>query len=253
MASDVFAARVSEFADTWRNESLSQARIEAAKRIYDHLQELKAAPWPIDGADQRDLSMAADLGMMSLDNRLRDSIICYFLEPDMFRDDSGRLAQLVTSDDSPEVIPLFEKLNETCWNDISYDPKNALSVYKQDIPVFMESMGYLLPPDFAAGPFEVAAFVSWAQGDDLSVTNGYAAAAINADRLCGIGTRMSSICLYDKHPAWMEAAKEDREAHLTPTLADTPDQHEHYSESDGPGIISDSTAVPSDDNGRRLR
>lgn len=250
MASDVFAARVSEFADTWRSGSLSQARIEAAERIYGRLQELKTAPWPIDGTDHKDLAMAADLGMMSLDNRLRDSIICYFLEPDMFQDDSGRLARLVTSDDSPEVIPLFEKLNERCWNDASYDPKGALGAYRQDIPVFMESMGYLLPPDFAAGPFEVAAFVSWAQGDDLSVTNGYAANAINADRLCGIGTRMSSICLYDKHPAWVEAAKEDREARLAPGLADSP---ERYAESDGPGAVNGSQAASVDDNGPRLR
>ena len=250
MASEVFAARVSEFADTWRNGSLSQARIEAAERIYGRLQELKTAPWPIDGADQKDLSMAADLGMMSLDNRLRDSIICYFLEPDMFRDDSGRLAQLVTSDDSPEVIPLFEKLNETCWNDASYDPKGALSVYMQDIPVFMESMGYLLPPDFAAGPFEVAAFVSWAQGDDLSVTNGYAASAINADRLCGIGTRMSSICLYDKHPAWVEAARQDRGVQLTPSLTNSPGR---CSVNAGTGTFGGSPTAPNDDNGLRVR
>lgn len=128
-----------------------------------------------------------------------------------------------------------------------------MSVYKQDIPVFMESMGYQLPPDFVAGPFEVTAFVSWAQGDDLSATNGYVANAINADLLCGIGIHMSGICLYNNHPTWVEAAEEDRDAHLMPTLADTPERHEHYSESDGTGIISDSTAVHSDNNGRCRR
>lgn len=247
MASDVFALRVSEFADTWRNEGLSQARIEAAERIYERLQGLKEAPWPIDGDGQNDLLFAADLGMMSLDNRLRDSVICYFLEPDMFQDDSGRLAQLVTSDDSPEVIPLFEKLNETCWNDASYDPKGALDIYKQDIPVFMESMGYLLPPDFAAGPFEVAAFVSWAQGDDLAVTNGYAANAINADRLCGIGTRMSSICLYDKHPAWVEASKGAQGVRMERSLVDDPEYRYEDDE-----VATESRQMANGDNGMRL-
>lgn len=250
MASDVFAARVSEFADTWRNGSLSQARKEAAERIYGRLQTLKTEPWPIDGTDQKDLAMAADLGMMSLDNRLRDSIICYFLEPEEFQDDSGRLTKLVTNDDTPEVIPLFEKLNEKCWNDTDFDPKRSLAAYQQDIPVFLESMGYLLPPDFAAGPFEVAAFVSWAQGDDLSVTNGYATNALNADRLCGIGTRMSSICLYDQHPAWVHASDRGRSENMAAEFANTTDSFSV----DGDALerLHDSGAASNDDNGLRF-
>lgn len=221
MREEYFVSRIRQYSDIWHDKGLSAAREWSAHTLFTRMQQLRESLWPIDGTDDADLAMAADFGMMSFDHRLRDAVICYFLEPDFFDDDGGLLTRLVTSDDSPEVIPLFEKLNSDVWNHTDYLPKEALSVYHQDIPVFFESMGDLLPPDFAAGPFEAASFISWAQGDDLAVTNSYAGRALHADRLSGIGTRMGSLCLYDKRPAWVIAQRQGTD--FTDILEDTRD------------------------------
>lgn len=192
--------------------------MDHVERLYGFMEGLRRRAWRPGEDEEADAELRPVLAELSRRPDLRDAMLVKALAPDTdparfrliaTRLDGGADSRRRTGDALAVVTDLLNK----AWNNPAYDVKSIVqSSYHQDLPkLFSRMAAWIQPPSDQAGLRAVAAYVSWMEGDDLSVFKRYLDALMDVREMDPWADKLSGAFANDTYPAWLESETEERE------------------------------------------
>jgi hypothetical protein len=198
----VMEREAESFRATERNGGLREARLEAAGPLYEFLESLRSREWVRGDDVQADRLYAARLGLLTGDDCLRDAVLCKILMPDL---DAGVFREVATA--GYATLDTVERVMEHVYEHADYDVREQVGSYHtaDGMPALLAGAVAALPPDWRRGALEVAAFTSWAQGDNEATVNEYCARLFAVQPYNMMGSQVSAVNLKGVRPAFVAA------------------------------------------------
>lgn len=197
---EVMGREAESFRATEHSEGLRVARLEAAGPLYEFLESLRSREWVRDDDVQADGLYAARLGLLAGDDYLRDAVLCKILMPDV---DAGMFREVASA--GYGTLDTVERVMEHVYEHTDYDVREQVGSYRtaDGMPALLADEVAVLPPDWRRGALEVAAFTSWAQGDDEATVNEYCARLFEVQPYNMMGSQVSAVNLKGVRPAFV--------------------------------------------------
>jgi hypothetical protein len=198
----VMEREAESFRATEVNEGLRQARLEAAGPLYEFLESLRSRAWVRGDDVQADGLYAARLGLLTGDDCLRDAVLCKILMPDV---DAAMFREVASA--GYATLDTVERVMDHVYEHADYDVREQVGSYHttDGMPALLSGAVEVLPPDWRRGALEVAAFTSWAQGDDEATVNEYCARLFAVQPYNMMGSQVSAVNLKGVRPAFVAA------------------------------------------------
>lgn len=182
-------------------------------RLYGFLEGLRERAYRPGEDVADDAALMPALAELSRRPDLRDAVLCKAISPSMdevtFRQVATRLDHHGMADQGradASALAFVGELIGKAWDSPAYDTRRIVQrTYRQDLPKLFDRLASRISPvGDQSGVRAVGAYVSWLQGDDALLFQGYLDALKRVREHDSWGEKLEAAYEAGAYPAWLE-------------------------------------------------